>query len=127
MVILQLSESRGTWNGEFYVSFGYGKERHWNDALKYGYISAGHGQWYSDTLNMLDIGDRVWVKIPQTGFVGVGKVTGEISRAENYKFTKYDNKTLLELGTDGDCSNFENLDDDDAEYLIPVEWIKQCR
>ncbi|GAA0287202.1 hypothetical protein GCM10009128_01900 [Psychrosphaera haliotis] len=112
------------WNGEFYVSFGHGKERHWNDALKYGYISAGHGRWYSNTLNMLEIGDRVWVKIPQTGFVAVGKVIGEISRAENYEFPKYENKTLLELDTVGDYSSFKNLDDDDAEYLIPVEWIK---
>jgi len=112
------------WNGEFYVSFGHGKERHWNDALKYGFVSAGRGRWYSNTLNMLDIGDRVWVKIPQTGFVAVGKVAGEISRAENYQFSKHDNKTLLDLETDGDYSNFTNLDDDDAEYLIPVEWIK---
>ncbi|GAA71549.1 hypothetical protein [Pseudoalteromonas sp. BSi20439] len=51
---------------------------------------------------MLDIDDRVWVKIPQTGFVAVGKVTGEISRADNYQFSKHDNKTLLVLVTDGD-------------------------
>lgn len=51
---------------------------------------------------MLDIDDRVWVKIPQTGFVAVGKVTGEILRADNYQFSKHDNKTLLVLVTDGD-------------------------
>lgn len=33
-------------------------------AQKYGFVSAGRGRWYSNTLNMLDIGDRVLVKIP---------------------------------------------------------------
>ncbi|XQW86901.1 hypothetical protein ACOYR1_09350 [Thalassotalea piscium] len=38
--------SKESWNGEFYVSFGHDKERHWADARKYGYISAGHNRWY---------------------------------------------------------------------------------
>lgn len=35
------------------------KKRHWADALKYDYISAGHSRYYSNTLNMLEVGDRV--------------------------------------------------------------------
>lgn len=112
------------WNGEFYVSFGHGRERHWNDAKKYGYISAGHGRWYSNTLNMLEEGDRVWVNIPGTGYVGVGEVIGNISRAEQFEFTEYDGKTITELETDGDYTSFAGLSDDDAEYLVPVKWIK---
>ena len=34
-------EAREPWNGEFYVSFGGG--RSWEDARKYGFISAGGG------------------------------------------------------------------------------------
>ena len=63
------------WNGEFYCSFGEGESRSWADAVEYGFISAGGGQWYTRTLGALKPGDRIWVKIPDQGFVGVGRVT----------------------------------------------------
>src|SRR5690606_29056930 len=47
------------WNGEFYVSFGSGSRR-WDEAVKYGFISGGGGSWYTNTLQMLESGDRVW-------------------------------------------------------------------
>jgi hypothetical protein len=34
-------DKRGEWNGEYYVSFGVGKNRDWDDAVKYGFVSAG--------------------------------------------------------------------------------------
>lgn len=36
------------WNGEFYVSFGNDSRRNWADAVKYGFVSAGGGSWYSN-------------------------------------------------------------------------------
>jgi len=57
---------KGPWNGEYYASFGEGS-RNWEDARKYGFISAGGGSWYSKTLSLLSPGDRVWVNIPHTG------------------------------------------------------------
>jgi hypothetical protein len=56
----------------------------------------------SKTLAMLSEGDRVWVNIPKTGYVGVGEVIGEKTRLEEYRFAEQDNKTLLELDTKGD-------------------------
>ena len=46
------------WNQEYYVSFGSGT-RCWSDARKYGFISAGGGTWYSNTLKLLSPGDRI--------------------------------------------------------------------
>lgn len=66
------------WNGEFYVSYGDMNHRSWEDARKYGFISGGGGSWYSQTLKLLSPGDRVWVKIPKTGYVGVGKVVDSV-------------------------------------------------
>ena len=43
---------KGPWNGEYYASFGEGS-RNWEDARKYGFISAGGGSWYSKTLSLL--------------------------------------------------------------------------
>jgi len=62
------------WNGEYYVSFGHGDFRNWDDAIRYGFISAGGGSWYTRTLGMLSPSDRVWVNVPQRGYVGVGVV-----------------------------------------------------
>jgi hypothetical protein len=47
-------------NGEYYVSFGEGLSRSWPDAVRYGFVSAGGGSWYSNTLNLLKAGDRIW-------------------------------------------------------------------
>ena len=62
------------WNGEYYVSYGPTTSRSWDDARQDGFISTGGGSWYSQTLKLLSSGDRVWVKIPKTGYVGVGRV-----------------------------------------------------
>ena len=50
-------------NGEYYVSFG-DEGRSWEEAVKYGFISAGGGTWFTNTLKLLKPGDRIWVKIP---------------------------------------------------------------
>ncbi|MFC7694154.1 endonuclease NucS domain-containing protein [Paeniroseomonas aquatica] len=73
------------WNGEFYASFGAGQSRSWDDAIKYGFISAGGGTWYSNTLRLLSPGDRVWVRVPGRGFVGVGRVIGPAEAAKTFR------------------------------------------
>ena len=72
------------WNGEFYVSFGT-DGRSWPDAAKYGFVSAGGGTWYSNTLKLLKPGDRIWVKAPGYGFVGVGRVKGLSTPAAEFR------------------------------------------
>jgi Endonuclease NucS len=74
----------GEWNDEFYVSFGNGKSRSWEDAVKYGFISAGNGSWFTKTLKLLEPGARVWVNVPQTGYVGVGEVTSPSVRVADF-------------------------------------------
>jgi len=104
------------WNGEYYASFGASTEgRSWADARKYGFISAGGGRWYSKTLFMLSPGDRVWVNIPKTGYVGVAKVIGNAIAVDDFK-TK-------ELELLGSCGSVEEWGKDDAEYMVPVEWV----
>ena len=52
---VELSETTGNvreqWNGEYYGSFGGGRD--WECARKYGYFAAGGGMWYSRTLALL--------------------------------------------------------------------------
>jgi hypothetical protein len=71
-------------NGEYYVSFGAGPHRDWEDAAKYGFIAAGCGSWYSDTLSVLEPGARVWVNLPGEGYVGVGVVTESVVKIDRF-------------------------------------------
>jgi hypothetical protein len=41
--------------------------------------------WYSNSLRMLEEGDRIWVKIPGKGFVGVGRVSGPRVTANDFR------------------------------------------
>ncbi|WP_374972755.1 endonuclease NucS domain-containing protein [Spongiibacter marinus] len=119
----QITSGRGArepWNGEFYVSFGEGERRNWEDARRYGFISAGGGSWYSNTLSMLAEGDRVWVNIPKTGYVGVGVVMGERKRLDEFLV---EGKSLLEHETISDYNHLENQPDEKAEYFVPVRWV----
>jgi hypothetical protein len=45
---------RPAWNGQdFYVAFGDPERRSWEDAVRYGFVSAGGGEWYSRSLQAL--------------------------------------------------------------------------
>lgn len=115
--------AKGEWNGEYYVSFGHGENRNWDEAVKYGFISAGGGAWYTRTLFQLKEGDRIWVNIPGQGYVGVGKVTGE-AVIYNEFMVKVDGE--LELFMEVAKANYhrEFVDDEEnSEYFVSVQWI----
>lgn len=110
------------WNQEYYVSFGSGS-RQWEDAVKYGFISAGGGTWYTKTLSMLQKGDRIWVNIPQCGYVGAGIVTGTVMQAGNALLNKDGSDIKFSsLSFQGDY--FYSADDpENGEYIVPVQWL----
>ncbi len=109
------------WNGEFYVSYGH---RSWDDARKYGFVSAGGGRWYSKTLDSLSPGDRIWVKIPKTGYVGVGRVVETAQPIRDMMLaTDAGPKPALEVLEDR-AEFAKHADDPDmAEYAVRVEWL----
>ncbi len=111
------------WNGEFYVSFG--DDRPWEMARQLGFIAGGGGAWYSNTLSMLTEGDRVWVNIPGTGYVGVGIVTGERVRADQHVIpTDQGPRSFRELAQEHGFPHVNPAaDDETAEYLVPVRWL----
>ena len=117
---------KGPWNGEYYASFGEGS-RSWEDARKYGFISAGGGSWYTKTLSLLSPGDRIWVNIPHTGYVGVGKVTEPAQQAQDTVFEVNGEKVnMKDLSLRG--KYFDSTDDPEgAEYVVKVQWIKTVR
>jgi hypothetical protein len=120
--------TKGPWNGEYYVSYGHSPGRLWSDAVKYNFVSAGGGSWYSNTLNLLKPNDRIWVKAPGHGFVGVGRVRGPAEAATDFEIT-IDGKEQLAVealkGENG--TNYHHAymtDSDKMEYFVPVEWAQ---
>jgi len=118
------AREREPWNGEFYASFGQSETRSWNEARRYGFISAGGGTWYSNTLNLLNVGDRVWVKAPGYGFVGVGEVTGRPQAATNFTLqTASGERPALEVLVEGSYHREFADDPERIDYFVPVRWL----
>ena len=129
-----MAESSGStrpeseWNGrDWYVNFGErSPSRNWDDGRRYGFVAAGGGRWYSDSLQELPVGGHVFVYIPKSGYVGIGVVTGPAVPA--------DEATLV---VDGRPVPFRSLDlkapyihesegtdphEDHREWIVPVQW-----
>lgn len=102
------------WNGkDWYVAFGNDKSRNWSDAQKYGFVSAGGGDWYSKTLKNVPIGARIFAYVPSKGYVGCGVTTERAIPFEESKLIG--RKDLLGL---------YKHDNNEPEFILPVEWIK---
>jgi len=114
------------WNGEYYVNFGDGPSRSWTDAAKYGFVSAGGSSWYSSTLKLLKTGDRIWVKAPRRGFVGVGRVKGPPEAARDFTISIDGavERPALDLLTAASYHREFADDAEKAEYFVPVEWAE---
>ena len=111
----------GEWNGEFYVSFGVGLHGRWPDAKKYGFIGAGGGEWYVNTLRTLQPGNRIWVNIPGTGYVGVGGVISTAVRFDQFKVSQQGVETpIVDVAVEAP----EMSDEENAEHMVGVDWIK---
>lgn len=112
------------WNGEFYVSFGEGASRHWEDARRFGFISAGGGTWYSRTLKQLSPGDRVWVNIPGRGYVGVGEVTQSVQPANDFMVqTAEGERPATVVLTTAPVIQRHADDAELAEHFVRVKWL----
>ncbi len=116
-------EEKEPWNGEYYVSFGDGPSRSWEEARRYGFVSAGGGEWYTRTLKLLSPGDRFWAKIPGTGFVGVGVVTGSAVQEDSLELTDEKGQPANPTNTLQNASYHRN-DPDGEEWFVPVRWLE---
>ncbi|HEY5218752.1 MAG TPA: hypothetical protein VIJ16_03030, partial [Gemmatimonadaceae bacterium] len=112
------------WNGEYYVSFGDLHARSWEDARKYGFVSGGGGTWFNQTLLLLSPGDRVWVRVPAVGYVGVGRVTERMTPAKEFSVTTSDGKRpALDVLSHADRYRLTADDPERSEYFVGVEWL----
>ena len=93
--------------------------------MQYGFICGGGGAWYSKTLQLLSPGDRVWVNVPGSGFVGVGRATGRAQPAATFKVaTPTGDVPVLEIAKGGSYHREFLNDPERCEYFVPVQWLQ---
>ena len=115
------STAKGEGNGEYYVVFGEDESRCWEDAKRLGFVSAGGGETFVKPLRNLQPGDRIWVLVPNNGYVGYGEVTLAAVPPEQFM-----------VDSDGDCKPLTKcelkaqnaLSEEQGEHFVAVCWIK---
>jgi hypothetical protein len=119
-------KAQPVWNGhDYYVSFGDGLGRSWKDALEYSFISGGGKKWYSQSLNALEPGNRVFVHIPKLGFVGVAEVEETVKPIREFKVRLPDGQVvpILEAPLEAPDMKLDADDPEKAEHLVRVNWL----
>jgi len=118
------TSKRAPWNGvDWYVAFG--GDRSWDDACRFGFVSAGGGKFYTQTIRAVPEGARIWVYIPQAGYVGVGRTTGPAVRFADARVAV--DGSPVPLATQPLAGSYDHsgaATEDDDEWVIPVSWIK---
>lgn len=122
---VSMASDQEPWNGEYYCSFGEGNSRSWDEAVKYGFFCAGGGSWYSNTLRLLEPGKRIWVNAVGSGYVGVGRVSGEAVPARSFLLsTPEGQQSALSILSKASYHREQADDDETCEYFVPVEWLQ---
>ncbi len=115
------------WDGRTWaVNFGdNGSSRAWEDGRRYGYVSAGGGDWYVRTLKNLEPGHVVACIVPGAGYVAVGEVVDTARRIDEAT-VEVNGRVIpvLELKLQATDAG-RALDDPDrsqAEHVVAVRW-----
>lgn len=114
------------WNGQdFVVNFEDGSYRSWEDAVQYGFISAGNGKWYSRTLKQLFVGARVFCMIPKHGYVGIGEVIEEAKMVKDFTVDRDGQQINLTQVAHRSPELAHDIDDPEkCEYVVGIRWKK---
>lgn len=117
------------WNGrDFYAVLGntaQGTHR-WDAARQFGFVGAGGGSWYWKPLRNLEVGNRVFAYVGGAGYVGVGEVTGPMTRLAEFHVSRdgtdvlvVEQPELAQVLKD----RAESDDEEVTEFAVPVRWI----
>lgn len=125
-------KKQAPWNGvDFFVAVGENDERNWDDMVRYGFVSAGHGEKYRKAMENLSEGARVWAAIPKSraiadaGYVGVGRVTAPAVGVRSFDVEVNGQAVNILDAPDLKATNmgWDADDPEQCEYLARVEWI----
>lgn len=111
-----------SWNGEYYGVFKESHSRTWADAIKFGFFSAGGGDFYSRPLLKLTVGDRIWVLLQGKGYCGLAEVLEEATPADQCKMI-FEGKETDFLQLPGLQGDYYRDQPEKMEYIVKVRWI----
>jgi Endonuclease NucS len=111
------------WTGYWFVNVGEGVHRTWEDNVKFGFIGAGQGRSYSQALNRLSVGDKIYAYMKGLGYVGFGEVVSPAVMIKDF-MTLDTQVPLLKAGLSA-LKPAENSDDEAlSDWVIGVRWHK---
>lgn len=117
------SEFQTEWTGFWFVNVGESDHRNWIDNIKYSYLSAGQGRWYSEALKRLNLGDKVYAYMKGYGYVGFGEVIKEATPIKDFFVESYSRPLLeLPLTSKSPDANKDNLEK--CEWCVGINWFK---
>ncbi len=107
------------WNNEYHVTFREDDGRRWNDARKYGFVSAGGGETYVGPLRKLQPEDRIWVHVPTKGYAGYGEVLESAVRPDDFMV---DCDGVSKPLTECELEAPKAFDEEQGEHFVAVCW-----
>jgi len=112
---------RAPWSGYYFVNAGLGEHRAWADMLRYGFVAAGGGEFYSKRLDQLAIGDKAFFYDKGNGYIGFGIVTQTKTLAADFTTPE---GPLFEQALEQPGIKRHPDDPVLAEYVVGIDWQK---
>lgn len=112
---------RAPWSGYYFVNAGLGEHRSWADMKRYGFISAGGGEFYSKRLYQLGVDDEVFVYDKGNGYIGYGVVTTEAQPAAEFMTP---DGPLFDQPLSEPRMKRLGEPQENAEHAVGIEWRK---
>ncbi|HET6844765.1 MAG TPA: hypothetical protein VFK06_24230 [Candidatus Angelobacter sp.] len=117
------SRNQAPWSGFYFVNVGEGEHRNWDDCRKYGFLSAGQGEKYSNAMKKLKPGDRLFAYMKGLGYVGFGTITQQAIMVRDFS-PNGSGKKLLDLPLNQPGMNDNKDDPAFSEWVVGVQWDK---
>lgn len=112
---------RPPWSGYYFVNAGLDDHRSWADMRRYGFVSAGGGEFYTKRLHQLNVGDEFFAYYKGNGYIGYGVVTSEAVPAAEFMTPQ---GPLFEQDLAEPRMKREGEAPENAEHVVGVEWRK---
>ena len=117
------SEIQTEWTGYWFFNVGESEHRNWIDNVKYNYLSAGQGKWYSEALKRLNLGDKIYAYMKGYGYVGLGEVIKEATPIKDF-IVESQGKPLLDLPLTSISPNANKDNLENSEWCVGINWFK---